>query len=146
MPADNSHTCVAAARRRAERTPAAARSPRCDAWTPPATRSPSTPSPAKPASPAPGSTPSTTCEPRSNGSATGTASAPQPPRPPERQRASDASLLRRLQAATDRIQRLEDDNRQLRDALAAALGQRRTAAILGQRPGHDTPEIPTTRK
>ena len=38
-------------------TPAAAPSPRCDAWTPPATRSPSTPSPAKPASPAPGSTP-----------------------------------------------------------------------------------------
>ena len=68
------------------------------------------------------------------------------PVPPDRQRASDASLLHRLQAAADRIQRLEDDNRQLRDALAAALGHRRTAAILGQRPGHDTPEIPTTRK
>ena len=43
-------------------------------------------------------------------------------RPPERQRASDASLLRRLQAATERIRRLEHDNQQLRDALARALG------------------------
>lgn len=59
--------------------------------------------------------------------------------PPDRQRATDASLLRRLQAATDRIQRLEDDNRQLRDGLAAALGQRRTAAILGQPGDDDTP-------
>jgi hypothetical protein len=59
--------------------------------------------------------------------------------PPDRQRATDASLLRRLHAATDRIARLEDDNRQLRDALAAALGHRRTAAILGRRDGSDTP-------
>lgn len=59
--------------------------------------------------------------------------------PPDRQRATDASLLRRLQAATDRIARLEDDNRQLRDTLAAALGQRRTAAILGQPGNSDTP-------
>ena len=55
--------------------------------------------------------------------------------PPDRQRASDASLLRRLQAAADRIARLEDDNRQLRDALAAALGHRRSAAVLGQPSG-----------
>jgi hypothetical protein len=61
------------------------------------------------------------------------------PLPPDRQRASDASLLRRLQAAADRIQRLEDDNRQLREALAAALGQRRNAAILGQPGSRDTP-------
>jgi hypothetical protein len=60
--------------------------------------------------------------------------------PPNRQRASHASLLHRLQAATDRIQRLEDDNRQLRDDLAAALGQRRTAAILGQPGSLDTPD------
>jgi hypothetical protein len=59
--------------------------------------------------------------------------------PPHRQRATDTSLLRRLQAAADRIQRLEDDNRQLREALAAALGQRRTAAILGQPDSRDTP-------
>lgn len=59
--------------------------------------------------------------------------------PPHRQRASDTSLLHRLQTATDRTQRLEDDNRQLRAALAAALGQRRTAAILGQPDNRDTP-------
>lgn len=62
-----------------------------------------------------------------------------PALPPDRQRASEASLLRRLQAATDRIHRLEDDNRHLRDALAAALGHRRTAAILGHPDGPDTP-------
>src|SRR3954465_10563079 len=50
--------------------------------------------------------------------------------PPERQRASDASLLQRLHAATERIRRLEHDNQELRDALARALGERRTADIL----------------
>src|SRR6266487_482964 len=50
---------------------------------------------------------------------------------PDRQRASDASLLRRLQAATERIQRLEADNQQLREALAQALGQRRADNVLG---------------
>lgn len=47
----------------------------------------------------------------------------------------EASLLRRLQAAADRIHRLEHDNQQLRQALARALGEHRTAAILGR----DTP-------
>ena len=80
-----------------------------------------------------------------------TAARPPPPAlpnpvPPDRQRASDASLLRRLQAATERIHRLEDDNRQLREALAEALGERRTADILGHRAGHDTPEIANPRK
>src|SRR5690242_5862503 len=51
--------------------------------------------------------------------------------PPERQRASDASLLRRLEAATQRIRHLEHDNQQLRDALAHALGERRAADIIG---------------
>ena len=41
-----------------------------------------------------------------------------PQAPPQRQRASDTSLLRRLEAATARIRRLETDNQQLRDALA----------------------------
>jgi hypothetical protein len=59
--------------------------------------------------------------------------------PPERQRASDASLLRRLEAATERIRRLEHDNQRLRDALAHALGERRTADILGRPTGRDTP-------
>jgi hypothetical protein len=59
--------------------------------------------------------------------------------PPERQRASDASLLRRLEAATERIRRLEQDNRELRDALAQALGEQRTSTILGPTPRRDTP-------
>ena len=59
--------------------------------------------------------------------------------PPERQRASDASLLQRLHAATERIHRLEHDNQQLRDALARALGERRAADILGHPARHDTP-------
>ena len=59
--------------------------------------------------------------------------------PPERQRASDTSLLRRLEAATERIRHLESDNRELRDALAQALGEQRTSAILGTRSRRDTP-------
>jgi hypothetical protein len=59
---------------------------------------------------------------------------------PDRQRASDASLLRRLQNATDRIHRLEEENREIREALAQALGQRRTAGILGRPDYHDTPK------
>ena len=47
---------------------------------------------------------------------------------PDRQRASDASLLRRLEAATQRIRATGDDNQRLRDALAQALGERRAAA------------------
>lgn len=58
---------------------------------------------------------------------------------PDRQRATDTSLLRRLEAATERIRRLEQDNRELRDSLAEALGQQRTARILGRDTGRDTP-------
>jgi Family of unknown function (DUF6262) len=60
--------------------------------------------------------------------------------PPQRQRASDSSLLRRLEAATTRIRRLEADNQHLRDALARALGERRAAEMLGQTNGCDTPK------
>lgn len=56
---------------------------------------------------------------------------------PYRQRASDASLLRRLESATERIRELETDNRQLREALALALGERRAADIRGST--RDTP-------
>ncbi len=67
-----------------------------------------------------------------------------PPTPhapvPQRQRASDASLLRRLEAATDRIKHLEAENKQLREALAHALGQQRTNAIHG-----DHRDTPTTK-
>jgi len=59
--------------------------------------------------------------------------------PPRRQRASDTSLLRRLEAAAARIRQLEADNQQLRDALARALGERRAAAVLGEA-GRDTPK------
>lgn len=60
--------------------------------------------------------------------------------PPQRQRASDASLLRRLEAATDRIRQLEADNRQLRDALARALGERRNTEVTGRADDRDTPK------
>lgn len=64
---------------------------------------------------------------------------PSPPgRPvPDRQRASDASLLRRLESATERIRQLEEDNQQLREALALALGERRAADVRGST--RDTP-------
>ncbi len=65
---------------------------------------------------------------------------PPPQVPPQRQRASDTSLLRRLEAATARIRRLETDNQQLRDALARALGERRATEVLGQVNGPDTPK------
>lgn len=56
---------------------------------------------------------------------------------PDRQRASDASLLRRLEAATERNRQLESENRELREALAIALGERRTTDLPGRR--GDTP-------
>ena len=46
---------------------------------------------------------------------------------PARQRTSDASLLRRLEAANARIRRLTEENRQLREQLARALGEQRAA-------------------
>ncbi|MGH3502753.1 MAG: DUF6262 family protein [Nocardioidaceae bacterium] len=58
---------------------------------------------------------------------------------PQRQRASDASLLRRLEVATTRLRQLEEDNQQLQEALAEALGKARTARITGRSSGHDTP-------
>jgi len=56
---------------------------------------------------------------------------------PDRQRATDASLLRRLESATERINRLETENQLLREALALALGEQRAATVLGN--PHDTP-------
>jgi hypothetical protein len=44
------------------------------------------------------------------------------------QRASDASLLARLRAATDRNRTLAEENQRLRRQLAQALGEQRTAA------------------
>ena len=76
------------------------------------------------------------------GAASAWARHPQPSSavPPQRQRASDTSLLRRLEAATERIRRLGQDNRELRDALSHALGEQRMATILGTTAGRDTPE------
>lgn len=55
----------------------------------------------------------------------------QSPRPdptvPRRQRASEASLLRRLEVASERIRDLKAENTQLRAALAEALGANRTS-------------------
>ncbi len=48
--------------------------------------------------------------------------------PPQRQRATDASLLARLALASARIQQLDADNKRLRAALAQALGERRVDA------------------
>jgi len=62
-----------------------------------------------------------------------------PVAPPERQRASETSLLRRLEAATDRIRGLEQENRELKDALAQALGHNREANITGHTASRDTP-------
>jgi small-conductance mechanosensitive channel len=55
--------------------------------------------------------------------------APASPPVPSRQRATPASLLRRLEAATARIRVLESENRQLREALERALGDQRAATI-----------------
>lgn len=52
------------------------------------------------------------------------------------QRASEASLRQRLEAANDRIRRLNDENQRLRQQLAHALGQRR------QSPSPDPATIP----
>jgi negative regulator of sigma E activity len=46
---------------------------------------------------------------------------------PIRQRASDASLLRRLEAANERTRQLAEENHRLRDQLARALGEQRMA-------------------
>ncbi|MFF3389444.1 DUF6262 family protein [Streptomyces sp. NPDC002669] len=51
------------------------------------------------------------------------------PQVPAQQRASDASLLRRLEAAIARNRQLEAEVRELREQLARALGQQRAAAV-----------------
>jgi hypothetical protein len=61
---------------------------------------------------------------------------------PARQRSSDASLLRRLEAATERIRQLSKENRKLREQLAHALGEQRATAnrdTASTRPGRRRP-------
>ncbi len=56
---------------------------------------------------------------------------------PTRQRASDASLLARLQAANDRVRTLTEENNKLRHRLAHALGDQRAKQTgQGTGPGH----------
>jgi hypothetical protein len=59
----------------------------------------------------------------------GQARAASSPPVPARQRASEASLRRRLEAVNADIRRLRQENRQLREQLAWALGERRAASI-----------------
>jgi hypothetical protein len=56
---------------------------------------------------------------------------------PDRQKISDASLVRRLEVASERIRELQNENRRLRDALAEALGANRAiiGAPIGQKHG-----------
>lgn len=56
---------------------------------------------------------------------------------PDWQRASNPSLLQRLEAATERINHLEEENTRLRQALALALGEQRAKAVHGEH--RDTP-------
>ncbi len=71
---------------------------------------------------------------------------PASPPIPSQQRASAASLHRRLEAATARIRHLEADNQQLRHALAHAIGEQRAAGVLQAHPaGRDTPGEPEPR-
>jgi hypothetical protein len=62
---------------------------------------------------------------------------------PRRQHCSDASLRQRLELATSRIRELEADNKQLRQALAEALGDNRL--ITARPPRHDTPSPGNSR-
>jgi hypothetical protein len=62
--------------------------------------------------------------------------APASPPIPARQRASEASLRRRLEAVNQEIRRLREENRQLREQLAWAIGERRAGAGRGPM-GHD---------
>jgi ATP/maltotriose-dependent transcriptional regulator MalT len=64
--------------------------------------------------------------------------APARERLPDRQRASEASLRQRLQIMSERNRQLEIENRQLHQALAVALGEQRTASIVGR--ADDTPQ------
>lgn len=63
--------------------------------------------------------------------------APARQRLPDRQRASDASLRQRLEVVMERNRLLETEVRQLREALAVALGEQRAAEVVGE--PSDTP-------
>jgi Family of unknown function (DUF6262) len=58
---------------------------------------------------------------------------------PARQRASNASLRRRLEAVNAEIRRLREENRELRERLAWTLGELRATGIHGQARHTETP-------
>jgi len=62
------------------------------------------------------------------------------PRIPARQRSSDASLRQRLEAANARLRQLAEENRTLREQLARALGEQRSAT--SPRPPRTGPDSP----
>ncbi|MCG5216516.1 DUF6262 family protein [Streptosporangium sp. KLBMP 9127] len=55
---------------------------------------------------------------------------------PPRQRASEASLLQRLETANARNRQLTEENRRLREQLARALGDLRAARLAPPTPAH----------
>jgi hypothetical protein len=57
---------------------------------------------------------------------------PNAPPIPAHQRASDASLRQRLEAANTELRQLRHENQQLREQLAWALGDHRAAQLHGQ--------------
>jgi len=126
MQADNSHHLIAAARRRSHTTQrrAVAAVRRLDTTGVAITFD----AVAREASvSAPGSTANPSCAPRSKRLRQRPGRTAARRLVPDRQHASNTSLLSRLDLATERIRRLETDNQQLRRALAAALGERRAA-------------------
>lgn len=60
---------------------------------------------------------------------------------PARQRSSDASLRRRLEAATQRVRQLAAENRKLREQLAQALGEQRATANRTAAPSAPSPPV-----
>jgi hypothetical protein len=66
---------------------------------------------------------------------------------PARQRASDASLLQRLETANERNRQLTEENRRLRDQLARALGDLRAARLTAppDKPHRTTRQTPPRR-
>jgi hypothetical protein len=58
------------------------------------------------------------------------------PAVPAAQRATEASLLRRLAEASDRNRKLAEENSRLRRQLAHALGEQRASPPPGRQPGH----------
>lgn len=71
---------------------------------------------------------------------------------PARQQASEASLLRRLELAHDRLRQLTAENQSLRQQLAVLLGERRATAPAGSRipstvrSGEETESCPSLRR